>query len=65
LGAARQVDTVLVAEMNRGQLVREVERAATGEARIESLLRADGEPILPGELLERLVEAVPAGGGAA
>ncbi len=62
---ARAVGTVVVAEMNRGQLVREVERAAAGAARIDTVLRADGEPILPGELLERLLSAAPAGGRAA
>jgi len=62
--AAQAVGTIVVAEMNRGQLVREVERAAAGAAGIETVLRADGEPILPGELLERLLAAAPVGGRA-
>lgn len=62
---AEAVGTIVVAEMNRGQLVGEVERAAGGAARIETVLRANGEPILPGELLEGLLAAAPAGGRAA
>jgi 2-oxoglutarate ferredoxin oxidoreductase subunit alpha len=49
--AAGQVDTVVVAEMNLGQLIGEVERAAAGRAEIVGHLRADGEPITPTELL--------------
>ncbi|GMQ84994.1 MAG: 2-oxoacid:acceptor oxidoreductase subunit alpha [Acidimicrobiia bacterium] len=48
---ASQVDTVVVAEMNLGQLIGEVERAAAGRAKIVGHLRADGEPITPTELL--------------
>lgn len=62
---AAGVDRLIVAELNRGQLVREVERAAAGEARIEGCFRSDGEPILPGELLERLTGAAAARGRAA
>jgi 2-oxoglutarate ferredoxin oxidoreductase subunit alpha len=49
--AAGQVDTVVVAEMNLGQLIGEVERAAAGQAEIVGHLRADGEPITPAELV--------------
>jgi len=48
---AKQVDTIIVAEMNLGQLIGEVERAATGQAKIVGHLRADGEPITPTALL--------------
>ena len=44
------VDTIIVAEMNLGQLIGEVERAAEGRAQIVGHLRADGEPITPTEL---------------
>jgi 2-oxoglutarate ferredoxin oxidoreductase subunit alpha len=57
--AAGQVDTVVVAEMNLGQLIGEVERAAAGQAEIVGHLRADGEPITPTEL----VTVVASGGG--
>lgn len=50
--AARQVDTMIVAEMNLGQLIGEVERAAVGETKIVSYLRVDGEPITPTVLLD-------------
>jgi len=51
---AAQVDTLLVAEMNLGQLIGEVERAAGGRTQIVSHLRADGEPITPADLLAAL-----------
>lgn len=50
-GVASRVDTILVAEMNRGQMIREVERAAAGACRVTGYLRYDGEPISPTEIL--------------
>ncbi len=49
--AAEQVDTIIVAEMNLGQMIGEVERAAQGQAEIVGHLRADGEPMTPAHLL--------------
>jgi 2-oxoglutarate/2-oxoacid ferredoxin oxidoreductase subunit alpha len=49
---AEQVDTLIVSEMNLGQLIGEVERAAAGRAEVVGHLRADGEPITPTELLD-------------
>ena len=49
--AAEQVDTIIVAEMNLGQMIGEVERAAQGQAEIVGHLRADGEPMTPADLL--------------
>jgi 2-oxoglutarate ferredoxin oxidoreductase subunit alpha len=57
--AAGQVDRMVVAEMNLGQLIGEVERAAAGRAEIVGHLRADGEPITPTEL----VTVITSGGG--
>jgi 2-oxoglutarate ferredoxin oxidoreductase subunit alpha len=54
--AAEQVDTMVVAEMNLGQLIGEVERAAAGRAEIVPHLRADGEPITPSALLDVLTK---------
>lgn len=49
--AATHARTVIVAEMNLGQMVTEVERAVGGAAEIRTVLRADGEPITPEEIL--------------
>lgn len=49
---ARSVTTVIVSEMNRGQMIGEVERAIAGHARIIPHLKADGEPITPSQLLD-------------
>ena len=54
--AAQQVDTIVVAEMNLGQLIGEVERAARGQAEIVGHLRADGEPITPTALRDVLAK---------
>jgi 2-oxoglutarate ferredoxin oxidoreductase subunit alpha len=54
--AAQQVDTIVVAEMNLGQLIGEVERAAGGMAEIVGHLRADGEPITPTALEDVLAK---------
>ncbi len=48
---AAGVRAVLVAEMNTGMVVREVERAVAGSVPVHGLLRADGEPIGPEEIL--------------
>ena len=48
---AKQVDTMIVAELNLGQLIGEVERAAASQAEVVGHLRADGEPIAHSELL--------------
>lgn len=56
--AAARVHTLVVAEMNLGQMVLEVERAASGLARVTGCLRADGEPITPEEILAVLSSAV-------
>jgi 2-oxoglutarate ferredoxin oxidoreductase subunit alpha len=54
--AAEQADTMVVAEMNLGQLIGEVERASAGRAEIVPHLRADGEPITPSALLDVLTK---------
>jgi 2-oxoglutarate ferredoxin oxidoreductase subunit alpha len=54
--AAVQVDTLIVAEMNLGQIIGEVERAGAGRAEIVPHLRADGEPITPTDLLNVLMK---------
>ncbi len=49
---------VLVAEMNAGQLITEIERYRPGGCRIERLNRIDGETITPRQILNSLQEMV-------
>lgn len=53
---AKQVRTFVVAEMNLGQLVLEVERAARGEAVIEGVFLASGELITPEAIYNKVRE---------
>ncbi len=53
---AGQVDLILVAEMNLGQMAREVQRAAEGRCRVVSYSRVDGELINPIEILSKIEE---------
>ena len=59
--AAAQVDTLIVAEMNMGQMIGEVERAAAGQTRIVGHLRADGGTITPQDLESVLAALVEEG----
>ncbi len=52
---AGRVRVLLVAELNLGQVTREVARSAAGRAEVVGHLRADGRPITPAELLGRIV----------
>ena len=52
----KRVRTVLVPEMNMGQMSREVKRVNQGITRIETLNRIDGGLITPGEIVEKLVK---------
>lgn len=58
---APAVETIVVAEMNLGQIVREVERAARGLVPVVSCSRADGEPLEPEQILASLEAATLAG----
>ena len=53
---AARVDRIIVPEMNMGQLVGEVERAARGKCEVVGHSRVDGEPITPEEILAVLSE---------
>jgi 2-oxoglutarate ferredoxin oxidoreductase subunit alpha len=48
---AGQVKAIVVAEMNLGQMIYEVERLVHGEARIVAYQKVSGEPIHPEEIL--------------
>jgi 2-oxoglutarate ferredoxin oxidoreductase subunit alpha len=47
---------VLVPELNKGQMSREVKRVNQGKTVVETLNRIDGKLITPGEILDRLVK---------
>ncbi|HET7853926.1 MAG TPA: 2-oxoacid:acceptor oxidoreductase subunit alpha [Candidatus Methylomirabilis sp.] len=53
---AQQVKAIVVAEMNLGQMINEVERAAHGRARVVAYQKVSGEPIHPEEILAVLKE---------
>jgi 2-oxoglutarate ferredoxin oxidoreductase subunit alpha len=53
-----RVSTVLVPEMNRGQIYREVLRVARGRCQVRKLNRVDGELITPAEISKALREVL-------
>ncbi|CAG37050.1 2-oxoacid:acceptor oxidoreductase subunit alpha [Desulfotalea psychrophila] len=53
--ALRQCRTVIVPEMNFGQISREVSRVNPGDARVVKLNKVDGTLITPEEILHKLV----------
>ncbi|OGD15458.1 2-oxoglutarate synthase subunit alpha [Candidatus Atribacteria bacterium RBG_19FT_COMBO_35_14] len=55
---AQQVDLIIVPEMNLGQMVLEVERAAQGKCRVVPYGRVDGELINPIEILGKIREEI-------
>ena len=56
LAAAKSAKRIIVAEMNAGQLLLEIERIA-GRERVSPLLRFDGEHIAPAEILDAVGKA--------
>lgn len=54
--AARRAAAMIVAELNLGQIVREVERVSGGGTKIVPLNRVDAELITPAQILERIQE---------
>ena len=55
---SKKINTVIVAELNAGQMVYEVERVVKKDARVERLNRYDGELFTPGEILDKIMEVV-------
>ena len=51
---ARRARLLVVPEMNRGQLVLEVQRAPAGRAKVIGVNRTDGQMITPAQILEAL-----------
>ena len=55
---SKKINTVIVAELNAGQMVYEVERVVKKDARVERLNKYDGELFTPGEILDKIMEVV-------
>ncbi|NJC87850.1 MAG: 2-oxoacid:acceptor oxidoreductase subunit alpha [Desulfuromonas sp.] len=55
---AKQCKAIVVAEMNLGQMVYEVERAAKGNCVVVHEGRVDGEPINPGQIAAKVKEVM-------
>ncbi len=53
---AKQVKAIIVPEMNLGQMIFEVERVAKGACQIDGIGRVDGEPINPGQIMDKVKE---------
>jgi 2-oxoglutarate ferredoxin oxidoreductase subunit alpha len=53
---AAEAETLIVPEMNLGQISREVKRVNEGKARVVTLNRVDSNLITPDEILEEIVE---------
>jgi 2-oxoglutarate ferredoxin oxidoreductase subunit alpha len=53
---AGRVSHMLVPEMNAGQLILEIERLCPDAVTVSGINRFDGEPINPGEVLEKIEE---------
>lgn len=55
---AGKVNTIVVAEMNLGQLVLEVERICAGKTKIERVNKVNGEIIYPEEISKKIEEVL-------
>jgi 2-oxoglutarate ferredoxin oxidoreductase subunit alpha len=51
---ANKVKLIVVPEMNLGQIVLEVERAARGQTEVRGVNRADGDLVTPQQIMEAL-----------
>ncbi|MFW5993819.1 MAG: 2-oxoacid:acceptor oxidoreductase subunit alpha [Halanaerobiaceae bacterium] len=55
---AEKVDRIIVPELNMGQLIGEVERAAAGKAKVTGINRYDGTLITPADVVKEIKEAL-------
>ncbi|WP_305045763.1 2-oxoacid:acceptor oxidoreductase subunit alpha [Geoalkalibacter sp.] len=55
---AQQAKAIVVAEMNLGQMIYEVERVAKGACNVAGVFRVDGEPINPGQIMDKVKEVL-------
>ena len=51
-----QLDLIIVAELNQGQLIREVNRVNRGKTRVRGLNRYDSELITPDQIFRKIRE---------
>jgi len=52
----RQCSSILVPEMNMGQMSREIKRVNNGQSKILTLNRVDGQIITPGQILSKILK---------
>ncbi len=55
---SQKVDHIIVAELNNGQLIREVERASEGQCKIHHLGKVDGTILMPDEIVNKVNEVL-------
>ena len=55
---AKQAKTFITPEMNLGMCTQEVQRCVAGQAKVAGIFRVDGEPINPGQILEKIKEVM-------
>ncbi|WP_298037626.1 2-oxoacid:acceptor oxidoreductase subunit alpha [uncultured Desulfuromonas sp.] len=55
---ANQVKAIVVPEMNLGQMILEVERVIKGSCALAGVFRVDGEPINPGQIMDKVKEVL-------
>ncbi|ABA88280.1 2-oxoglutarate:ferredoxin oxidoreductase, alpha subunit [Syntrophotalea carbinolica DSM 2380] len=53
---ADQTKTIIVPEMNLGQMILEVERVTKGSCALHGIGRVDGEPISPSQIIDKVKE---------
>lgn len=51
------VSRTFVIEMNRGQMLREIARLASGRSKVQGVLRFDGEMVMPSTVLDAMLAA--------
>ena len=55
---AKQCKAIVVAEMNLGQMVYEVDRVSRGKCVVVHEGRVDGEPVNPGQIIGKVKEVL-------
>ena len=55
---AKQAKAIVVPEMNLGQMIHEVERVALGNCTIAGVHRVDGDPLNPGQIIDKVKEVL-------